>query len=38
VLNTPGSSAGALESIEAVLDVLAHALDLLADVPTGHPA
>ena len=38
VLNTPGSSAGAVESVEAVLDVLAHALDLLAGVPTGHPA
>jgi molybdopterin adenylyltransferase len=30
VLNTPGSSAGAIESLEAVLDVLPHALDLLA--------
>lgn len=38
VLNTPGSSAGAVESIEAVLDVLPHALDLLAGRPTGHPA
>ena len=38
VLNTPGSSAGAIESLEAVLDVLPHALDLLAGVPTGHPA
>ena len=38
VLNTPGSSAGAVESLEAVLDVLPHALDLLADRPTGHPA
>ena len=37
VLNTPGSSAGALESLEAVLDVLPHALDLLAGRPTGHP-
>ena len=37
VLNTPGSSAGALESLEAVIDVLPHALDLLAGVPTGHP-
>lgn len=37
VLNTPGSSAGAVESIEAVLDVLPHALDLLAGRPTGHP-
>jgi molybdopterin adenylyltransferase len=38
VLNTPGSSAGAIESLEAVLDVLPHALDLLAGRPTGHPA
>lgn len=38
VLNTPGSAAGAVESLEAVLDVLPHALDLLAGRPTGHPA
>ena len=38
VLNTPGSSAGAVESLEAVLDVLPHALDLRAGRPTGHPA
>jgi molybdenum cofactor synthesis domain-containing protein len=37
VLNTPGSSAGAIESVEAVLDILPHALDLLAGRPTGHP-
>jgi molybdopterin adenylyltransferase len=36
VLNTPGSSAGAVESLEAVLDVLPHALDLLAGRPTRH--
>jgi molybdopterin adenylyltransferase len=34
VLNTPGSPGGAVESLEAVLDVLPHALDLLAG---GHP-
>jgi molybdopterin adenylyltransferase len=34
VLNTPGSPGGALESLEAVLDVLPHALDLLGG---GHP-
>lgn len=38
VLNTPGSSAGAVECLDAVLDILPHALDLLADRPTGHPA
>jgi molybdopterin adenylyltransferase len=36
VLNTPGSSAGAVECLEAVLDVLPHALDLLAGRPTDH--
>lgn len=30
VLNTPGSSTGAVECLEAVLDVVPHALDLLA--------
>lgn len=34
VLNTPGSSAGAVETLEAVLEVLPHALDLLSG---GHP-
>ena len=38
VLNTPGSSAGAVECLDAVLDILPHALDLLADRPTRHPA
>ncbi len=37
VLNTPGSHAGAVESLDAVIDVLAHALALLADRPTPHP-
>jgi molybdopterin adenylyltransferase len=37
VLNTPGSSVGAIEFLEAVLDVLPHALDLLADRHTAHP-
>lgn len=30
VLNVPGSPAGATESVEAVVDVLAHALELLS--------
>jgi molybdenum cofactor synthesis domain-containing protein len=30
VLNTPGSTTGCIETLEAVLDVLPHALDLLA--------
>ncbi len=38
VLNTPGSPAGALECLEAVIDVLPHALDLLAARPTDHPS
>jgi molybdenum cofactor synthesis domain-containing protein len=38
ILNTPGSSAGAVECLEAVLDVLPHAVALLADRPTAHPA
>ena len=36
VLNTPGSTAGAIECLEAVLDVLPHALALLAEQPTSH--
>jgi molybdopterin adenylyltransferase len=36
VLNTPGSTSGAVECLEAVLDVLPHALDLLAGRPTSH--
>ena len=34
VLNTPGSSTGAVECLDAVLDVVPHALDLLTG---GHP-
>lgn len=37
VLNTPGSPAGAAECLGAVIDVVPHALDLLAGVPTRHP-
>jgi molybdenum cofactor synthesis domain-containing protein len=36
VLNTPGSTSGAVECLEAVLDVLPHALRLLAGDPTEH--
>lgn len=36
VLNTPGSPGGAVECVDAVLDVLPHALDLLAGRPTEH--
>jgi molybdopterin adenylyltransferase len=34
VINLPGSPTGALECLEAVLDVVPHALDLMAG---GHP-
>ena len=36
VINTPGSPAGAVECLDAVADVLPHALALLADEPTDH--
>jgi len=38
ILNTPGSPAGAVECLEAVLDVVPHALRLLADQATEHTA
>lgn len=34
VLNTPGSSSGAVECLDAVIDVVPHALDLMVG---GHP-
>jgi molybdopterin adenylyltransferase len=37
VLNTPGSSAGAVECLEAVIDVIPHALRLMAGESTHHP-
>lgn len=37
VLNTPGSTAGAVECLAAVLDIVPHALQLLAGEPTEHP-
>lgn len=36
VVNTPGSTSGALECLAAVLDVMPHALALLAGEPTEH--
>ena len=36
VLNTPGSPKGTVECVEAVVDVLPHALALLAERPTAH--
>jgi molybdenum cofactor synthesis domain-containing protein len=36
VLNTPGSMTGALECLDGVLDILPHALALLAETPTSH--
>ncbi len=37
ILNTPGSPKGAVECLEAVLDVVPHVLRLLADESTEHP-
>jgi molybdenum cofactor synthesis domain-containing protein len=37
ILNCPGSPRGAIESLEAVLDVLAHALELLSGDAAPHP-
>ena len=36
IINTPGSPGGARETLSAVLDVIPHALELLAGVSTGH--
>ncbi len=36
ILNTPGSPAGAVECLEAVLDVVPHVLRLLSGEPTHH--
>ena len=36
VLNTPGSPSGAVECLDAVLDVVPHALALLVGGPVGH--
>jgi len=37
VLNTPGSPKGAVECLNAVLDVIPHALELLAGGTPAHP-
>jgi molybdopterin adenylyltransferase len=36
VLNTPGSPKGCVENLEAVVDILPHAMRLLAGSPTDH--
>ena len=36
ICNTPGSPKGCVEQLQAILDVLPHALRLLADTPTSH--
>ena len=36
ICNTPGSPKGCVEQLEAIIDVLPHALRLLADSPTSH--
>ena len=36
VLNTPGSPRGAVECLDAVIDVVPHAVRLLLDAPTTH--
>jgi len=36
ILNTPGSPSGCVEQLAAVLDVLPHALGLLAGAPSNH--
>ena len=37
VLNTPGSSSGSVECLEAVIDVVPHAVRLLVDNADPHP-
>lgn len=37
ILNLPGSPRGAIECLGAVLDVVAHALELLSDSASPHP-
>ena len=37
ILNLPGSTKGAIETIDAVIDVLPHAVSLLAGAHGPHP-
>jgi molybdenum cofactor synthesis domain-containing protein len=36
IVNTPGSTKGCVEQLGAIIDVLPHAVRLLADTETGH--
>ena len=36
IVNTPGSPKGCVEQLEAIVDVLPHAIALLAETPTSH--
>ena len=36
ICNTPGSPKGCVEQLAAILDILPHAVRLLADAPTDH--
>jgi len=36
ICNTPGSPKGCVEQLGAIIDVLPHAVRLLADAPTAH--
>ena len=36
IVNTPGSTKGCIEQLDAVIDVIPHALRLLADTDTSH--
>lgn len=38
IVNTPGSSKGCIETLDAVLDVLGHAVRLLVDNTDAHPS
>lgn len=37
ILNVAGSPSGAIEMLDAVLDIVPHALDLMLERPTAHP-